>query len=96
MFVGESGEFSRSNLCVHGYLFKRAFEAARSAFPQLEARVLEKQSTTFARLQRRCVKSMQTPFWFVISNQAVELSVRVFGYLTNNDPAYIPMKMGWE
>lgn len=33
VFAGRSSEFSRSNLYVHGYVFRRAFEAARSAFP---------------------------------------------------------------
>jgi len=33
MFAGRSSEFSRSNLYVYGYVFRRDFEAARSAFP---------------------------------------------------------------
>lgn len=46
------------------------FQDRRDQLSHSEARVLEKQSA-FARSRRRSVQSMQTPFWFVISNRMV-------------------------
>lgn len=81
-----AGEFSRSNLCVHGYVCPdpcpgRGRVRADRLSHEVAARVLEKQSDGVYTRSRRLVQSMQTPSpacYSKLGGRAVGRSFRIF------------------